>query len=144
MVSRGHNLNLVKICVALEWKTMMGSRQSFAHTTTAELLWHGQIYDRIRSLLKGKECSQDEFVNNDKVFTKWVFESSLHGELTYAYKHFISICSETPHLKLSGIKTLLYDRTNIMQCEKGTLTANVMCNSVCSLLATEYPESRGL
>ena len=64
------NPNLVKIHIAPMWTMHITSGQTFAHATTAELSWHVQNCDLIRSSEKGsseKELEQNAFSQDFKV-----------------------------------------------------------------------------
>ena len=61
-VSWAHNANIVNSSVAVTWKIMIQSGHNFAHDTTAQLSWHVQNYDLIRSLetwLKDRNLSKN-------------------------------------------------------------------------------------
>ena len=64
-----HNPNLIKLHVDITWKILTRSGHNFAHVTTAELSWHVQSGELIRSImlnLEQKEFWQDleyKFIN---------------------------------------------------------------------------------
>ena len=73
---RAYNWILVKITFASILILLIHSGHNFAHVTTAQLLWHVQNYDLIRSLFFMQE--QHIFLDYElfKQFVKWVSDIS--------------------------------------------------------------------